>query len=82
MRIFSASSGDTGAEPVDASRNDERSASSSPGRSTSFAHCVGTPWPPVMRSFTMRSSIASADHTPGSSTHVITNASWSQSLFM
>ena len=40
----------TGAEPVDASRNDDRSTSASCGRSTSLLHCVGTPWPTVTRS--------------------------------
>ncbi len=47
VRIFSASSGVTGAEPVEHRRSAERSASASCGRSTSFAHCVGTPQPIV-----------------------------------
>ncbi len=82
VRIFSASSGVTGAEPVDARRSDERSASASCGRSTSLLHCVGTPWPTVTRSRTIASSIASTVHGVPVSTELMTNSTWSQSLFM
>ena len=82
MRIFSASSGVTGAEPVEHNRNADRSASASWGRSTSFDHCVGTPHPIVACSVTICSSIDSAVHGVAVSTQLMTNSTWSQSLFM
>ena len=82
VRIFSASSGVTGADPVLQMRNADSSAVASSGSSTNFAHCVGTPCPPVTRSRTMMSSISPADHGTGINTQLMTNSTWSQILFM